>query len=74
MRQASQENRETQKSSWTSKISQTSKTRYTCLENTWNHAKTVDSEEFFCDIIPAHGVLEGEVELVLGFGLEKEVR
>jgi hypothetical protein len=44
------------------------------LENTWNHVEAVDSEELFSDIIPAHGVLEGEVELVLGFGLEKEVR
>jgi hypothetical protein len=36
---------------------------------TWNHVEAVDGEELFGHVVPAHGVLEGEVELVLGLGL-----
>jgi hypothetical protein len=30
-----------------------------------------NNEKLFRGVVPAHGVLKGEVELVLGFGLEK---
>jgi hypothetical protein len=34
-----------------------------------NHVEAVDGEELLRHVVPAHGVLEGKVEFVLGLGL-----
>jgi len=34
-----------------------------------DHVEAVDGEELLRHVVPAHGVLEGKVEFVLGLGL-----